>query len=210
MRIVRGKFRHRVLQTNPGLTTRPITVRVKISLFERLQGYLEDARVADIYAGTGTLGLEALSRGAKSVVFIEGDWNAAELLKENIASLNVSENTLCWRTDVTKCSFRPKDSAGFLPYDVIFFDPPYVHAERLKAGTMLFRSLQRLAKPEISAPSAKLIFRCATGTKFDVPPIWQPEELFEYSSMDVHVFTKTAAADDQEKPEKDDSIPATE
>jgi len=130
------------------------------------------------------------------VVFIEGDWNAAELLRENIATLNVGETTLCWRTDVTKCSFRPKDSAGLLPYDVIFFDPPYVHAERLKAGTMLYRSLQRLAKPEISAPSATLIFRCASGTKFEVPPVWQLDEIFEYSSMDVHVFTKTTAVDE--------------
>ena len=73
MRIVAGKFRRRKLFANPGLKTRPITDRVKESLFERLSGELEGKRIADVFAGTGTLGLEALSRGAKSVVFIESD-----------------------------------------------------------------------------------------------------------------------------------------
>ena len=86
MRIVAGKYRRRKLAAKQGTTTRPITDRVKVALFARLQNRLEGARVADIFSGTGTLGLEALSRGAASVVFIENDHRAWELLRENVQS----------------------------------------------------------------------------------------------------------------------------
>lgn len=188
MQIVAGRFRHRKLQSNPGQTTRPITQRVKVSLFDRLQPLLQDARVADIFSGTGTIGLEALSRGAKSVVFIERDHEAFDLLRQNVKSLGVEDETVCWKTDASKSSFRPQKAEGFLPFDVIFFDPPYLHIERMQAGTMIYKSLLRLAKPDISAPDVLLVLRCGRGTEFDMPPVWKREELLEYSSMDVHLY----------------------
>lgn len=203
MQIVAGRFRHRKLETNPGDSTRPILTRVKIALFDRLQPLLAGARVADVYSGTGTIGLEALSRGAVRVVFYEQDRRAFDLLRENIASLRVEDETICWRVDVTKCSFRPKNSDGFLPYDMVFFDPPYAHLEKLARGTMLYRSLERLSRPGISAPDARLVVRCATGTKFAMPEAWKFEELLEYSSMDVHLFQKVPALADQSPPEAD-------
>ncbi len=87
VRIIAGEFRHRRLLTNPGLITRPITDRAKEILFERIQDLLVDKRIADIFAGTGSLGLEALSRGAHSVVFLESDKRAFELLEQNVAAL---------------------------------------------------------------------------------------------------------------------------
>jgi 16S rRNA (guanine966-N2)-methyltransferase len=190
MQIVSGKFRHRKLETSPGERTRPITVRVKVSLFDRLEPHLADARVGDIFSGTGTIGLEALSRGAESVVFIENDRVAYDMLRRNVAALKVEDETLCWRTDASKCSFRPHGGESFLPMDVVFFDPPYLYATRLKIGTMLYRSLERLARPGITADAALLVFRCASGTAFDIPPVWRREELIEYSNMDVHLFRK--------------------
>lgn len=198
MQIVSGKYRHRKLQTNPGQTTRPITARVKVALFDRLQQEFQDARVADIFAGTGTLGFEALSRGARSVVFIENDRKAFELLCQNVAVLKAEAETLCWRTDASKSSFSPKRAEGFLPYDVVFFDPPYFHTERLRQDTMLYRSLARLARPQITAARALLVLRCAKGTQFDVPADWLLEQSLDYSSMTVHLFRKveTATADE--------------
>ena len=76
MRIIAGRFRRRNLLTRSGLVTRPITDRVKETLFERLGDAVIDARVLDVFAGTGTLGLEALSREAASVVFVEKDRQA--------------------------------------------------------------------------------------------------------------------------------------
>src|SRR5262249_2804826 len=191
MQIVSGKYRHRKLESNPGETTRPIPARVKVALFDRLQPLLKDARVADIFSGTGTIGLEALSRGAASVVFIESDRRAFERLEKNIASLKAVSETLAWQTDASKCSFRPKGGERFLPYDLVFFDPPYLYTSRLKAGTMLYRSLERLAREEITSPDALLVFRCASGTTFEVPPAWHPDRRLDYSSMEVHLFRKS-------------------
>ncbi len=190
MQIVAGKYRHRKLESNPGETTRPITQRVKVALFDRLQPELQGARVADVFSGTGTIGLEALSRGAASVVFIENDRRAVDRLRRNIASLKAETETLCWQTDASKCSFRPRGGESFLPYDVVFFDPPYLFTTRLKSGTMLFRSLERLARDEITSPEALLVFRCASETAFEVPPEWHPDRRLNYSSMDVHLFRK--------------------
>jgi len=191
MQIVAGRFRHRRLETNPGDTTRPLLTRVKVSLFDRLQPWLPGSRVADICSGTGTIGLEALSRGAHRVVFFEFDPQAFDLLRRNIRTLGVQDETITWKTDITKCSFRPKEGEDFLPYDLIFFDPPYRHLETMKPGTMLYRSLVRLAKPAVSAPSARLFVRCSTHTELSLPPVWTLAERLDYSSMSIHIFTKT-------------------
>ena len=90
MRIVAGRLKRRKLRTNPGLVTRPITDRAKEMLFDRL-GTFDGERVADVFAGTGTIGLEALSRGASRVVFVEQDRLAHELLRENVAALGVED-----------------------------------------------------------------------------------------------------------------------
>lgn len=195
MQIVAGKYRHRKLESSPGETTRPITARVKVALFDRLQPLFEGARVADIFSGTGTIGLEALSRGAQSVVFFENDRVAFELLKKNVASLGAEHETLCWRTDASKCSFRPKGegSEAFLPFDILFFDPPYKYAGRIQPGNMLYRSLERLARPGITTPDVLLVFRCEQQTELNLPTVWQPDSVLNYSSMEVHLFRKNLA-----------------
>src|SRR4029078_6347150 len=127
-------------------------------LFDRLQPELQEARVADIFSGTGTIGLEALSRGAASVVFIESDREAVARLRRNVAALKADAETMCWQTDASKCSFRPKGAERFLPYELVFFDPPYLYTSRLKKGTMLYRALERLARDEITKTRALRIF----------------------------------------------------
>ena len=188
-----GRFRRRKLLTNPGTTTRPITDRVKEILFERLSGDLEDARVADVFAGTGTLGLEALSRGAKSVVFIESDHNAHELLSANVKTLGVESETLCWRADVMRCSFRPKGVPAFLPYDVIFFDPPYRLVPYIKPGDSLYKSLERLARSDVSTAEALMVFRTPQDAEFTLPPAWNIENTLDISSMSLHLAKKLQA-----------------
>jgi 16S rRNA (guanine966-N2)-methyltransferase len=190
VRIVAGRFRRRKLLTNPGLVTRPITDRVKEVLFERLTEDLVDARVADVFAGTGTLGLEALSRGAKSVVFVESDRKAHELLVANVAKLGVESETLCWRADVMRCSYRPKGVSDFLPYDVIFFDPPYRLVPYIQPGDSLYKSLERLAKTDVSSPEALLVFRTPEDAQFNLPVAWNIESKLEISSMNIHLAQK--------------------
>lgn len=188
MRIIAGRFRRRKLLTSPGLTTRPITDRVKETLFERLTEHLEGKRVADVFAGTGTMGLEALSRGAASVIFIENDHRALELLRQNVAALKVEDETFCWRADVFRCSFRPKGLPHLLPYDLIFFDPPYRMVPALRPGSPLYRSLERLARPGISAEGALLVLRTPEDAEFDVPPSWHRDRHLQLSTMEIHMY----------------------
>lgn len=191
MRIIAGEFRRRQLRVSPGLTTRPITDRVKEILFERIGHLLPDTRVADIFAGTGSLGLEALSRGARRAVFIESDRLAFDLLKQNVAALGVEPRAFCWRTDARKSSFRPKGVDEFLPFDVIFFDPPYRLSEPRRGGpNPLGDALRRLARQGVTADDAWLFFRTSEDVTPECPPVWQHQTTHLISSMAIHVYRK--------------------
>ena len=201
MRIIAGEFRHRVLLSNPGDTTRPITDRVKESLFARLEHELPDKRVADVFSGTGTIGFEAISRGAATAVFIEADKKAYELLRENVAKLKLAERTICWMTNALRSSYRPKNAERFTPFDVIFFDPPYKMADDIQPGTPIFRSLERLARPDVSAPDALLVLRVPERATYELPPVWKTEWQLTMSNMLLDVCRKqpqlaTAGDDD--------------
>lgn len=123
MRIIAGEFRRRLLKTPPDDTiTRPIPDRVKESLFGMLSGNCVDANVFDAFAGTGAIGLEAVSRGAARVLFIERDASIARLLQSNIDELDVGD----------RCEVMQADAlgAGALgraprPLHLAFLDPPY-------------------------------------------------------------------------------------
>lgn len=198
MRIIAGKYRRRKLHTNPGQTTRPITDFVKEVLFEWLRDTVKDRRVADIYAGTGSLGLEALSRGATSVVFIEQDRKAHELLKRNVESIGAEEETLCWKTNAQLSSFRPKNVPGFVPFDMIFFDPPYKMIDDLKPGSRLYESLERLARDTVSSENCILILRTPRDAEFECPALWEQYDLLQKSSMDIYFMKKQASSEKQE------------
>lgn len=125
MRIIAGEHRGRRLEAPKGQGTRPTTDRVRESLMSALvsqRGTLEDAVVLDAFAGSGALGLEALSRGAARVVFCERDREAQGVIERNIATMKLapSEARLV-RTDVLKRGV-PSDGARF---DLVFLDPPY-------------------------------------------------------------------------------------
>ncbi|MGD9790171.1 MAG: RsmD family RNA methyltransferase [Phycisphaerales bacterium] len=123
MRIIAGEFRRRQLHTpKDAETTRPIPDRVKESLFGILRGHMEGATIFDAFAGTGAIGLEAISRGAARCVFVERDKSAARILHQNIEMLGVQD----------RCDVVVGDALGLgalsrcpRPVTVAFFDPPY-------------------------------------------------------------------------------------
>lgn len=197
MRIIAGRFRRRTLLTSPGQITRPITDRVKESLFENIEQRIIGKRVADVFAGTGTMGLEALSRGAERVTFIEKDKVAVELLRKNVDALGCAAEALIWPADVLRCSFRPKGrkAAGFAPFQTIFFDPPYKMVPTLKSGSPLWLALCRLAREEVSEPGATLVLRAPEHLEFDLPPQWNIDWTLEMSHMQIHICTLSAAPD---------------
>jgi 16S rRNA (guanine966-N2)-methyltransferase len=190
VRIIAGQFRRRKLLANTGLTTRPITDRAKEQLFENLGGELHGERVADIFSGTGSLGLEALSRGASRVVCIEKDRRGFELLKQNVATLGAEDRVFCWKADVFRCSFQPKGISGYLPFDLIFFDPPFPLLKKLKAGSPMYAALERLARDTISAPDALMILRVPTHPEYEMPDDWRLDWTLPLSNMEMHAYRK--------------------
>ena len=195
MRIIAGRFRRRKLQSSPGLTTRPITDRVKESLFENIQQRITGRRIADVFSGTGTMGLEALSRGAQCVTLIEKDKVALDLLRKNVDMLECNDESLIWPADVLRCSFRPKGkkAADFTPYGVIFFDPPYKMVPSMKQGSPLWLALARLAREDVSEPDATMVLRVPEHAEFDLPDVWSIDWSMKTSNMAVHVCRRNEA-----------------
>src|SRR5262245_17392008 len=122
MRIIAGEFRSRKLLAPATDATRPVTDRVKQSLFDILAPHLEGALVYDCFAGTGSMGLECLSRGASHTTFFEADRSAAALLRKNIAALRVQHRSTVIDRDLFQWFDAP---ASREKVDVVFLDPPY-------------------------------------------------------------------------------------
>lgn len=130
MRIVAGAARGRRL-TPPAAGTRPTSDRVREALFSAIEsrlGALGGLRVLDLYAGSGAVGLEALSRGAAHVLLVERDRAAAEVVRANVAAVALPGAELV-RGDVRSVVSRTPPSAARAPYDVVFADPPYEVAD---------------------------------------------------------------------------------
>ena len=121
MRIIAGEWRGRPLQAPPGTATRPTADRTRETLFSMLTsriGTFDGLRVADLFAGSGALGLEALSRGAGFACFVENDAGAAAAIKANAEAFGVTDRTSLMRGSALAL---PKAD----PFDLIFADPPY-------------------------------------------------------------------------------------
>ena len=120
MRVITGKARGVSLKTPEGLKTRPTADRVKEALFSIIQFDLPGATVLDLFAGTGQLGIEALSRGAKRAVFIDAQDAACNLVRENLLRTKLTDQASVIRSD-----YHSYLSACREKFDFIFLDPPY-------------------------------------------------------------------------------------
>ena len=137
MRVIAGAYKGRRLKAPAGRDTRPTSDRVREALFSIL-GDVANARVLDLYAGSGALGIEALSRGAAEVVFVERDRRAAEAIRANLRSLGDPPATI-HAADVSAWLAR---AGGARQFDLVFADPPYSSAPR--AGEVLSELLPPL------------------------------------------------------------------
>lgn len=136
MRIISGKYKGNLTSFKAD-HIRPTTDRVKESQFNILMGHFEDARVLDLFAGTGNLGIEALSRGAREVVFVEKNPRSILIVRENLKKLKVTEPTQVIQKDVLSYL---KSYEGE-PFDVIFADPPFT--QKMAHDVMLAMSTSR-------------------------------------------------------------------
>lgn len=123
MKIVGGQFKGRRLHAPPGMSTRPSPEKVREALFDILGDQVVGSSFVDLYAGTGAVGIEALSRGARSAIFVEKESRALSALRRNIETLGLSRRAGIYATSVEKAGSLFK--AEVQPVDMVYCDPPY-------------------------------------------------------------------------------------
>lgn len=140
MRVIAGTAKRTQLKTIEGIETRPTTDRIKETLFNMLSPDLYDASFLDLFAGSGGIGIEALSRGASEAVFVEMNPKAMTCIKENLKKTHLEDRALTLQMDVLSAIKRLE---GKKQFDFIFMDPPYNHEwerkvlEQLSHGNIL-------------------------------------------------------------------------
>ena len=185
VRIIAGEFGSRRLRAPRGVAVRPTADRVKESLFSVLGPRVAGARVLDLCAGTGNLGIEALSRGAATCLFVEKSPAACLVLRDNIAALGLGERAAVLRLDAARALELPTGPAG--RFTLVFVDPPYAtgaraphggrgappggdtpRVPRLRNGASEFRKI--LLALDGCATLARGAFVAAEHCRFDEPP----------------------------------------
>lgn len=121
MRVISGIAKGTKLNSIDDIHTRPTLDRVKEPLFSIIQNYIEDAFVLDLFAGSGALGIETLSRGAKKCIFCDKSYNVIKILKQNLEKTRFIEKSIVTVSDYKKCLNEFKQEK----FDIIFIDPPY-------------------------------------------------------------------------------------
>src|SRR5207249_1782768 len=127
MRVIAGEFRSRRLKTLPGQSLRPTPDRLREALFNVLAPRIEGTTFLDAYAGTGAVGIEALSRGAARAIFIEKNPDAVRIIEENLASLGVEDRATVVRSAASS-------ALGRFEADIYFLDPPYASPAEYRAA----------------------------------------------------------------------------
>ena len=134
MRIIAGAYRSRQLKSLKGMALRPTSDNLRETLFNVLGELVVDARFADLFAGTGAVGIEALSRGAREAIFVEKHSPAVTLIKKNLESLEIRKGARVLPLDALLALKRlaEEPAAATTRLDIIFLDPPYADVEQYK------------------------------------------------------------------------------
>jgi 16S rRNA (guanine966-N2)-methyltransferase len=153
MRVIAGTYRSRILKSLKGLALRPTTDRLRETLFNVLAPNIAGSRFVDLFAGTGAIGIEALSRGAAEVVFIENHAPAATLIRRNIESLSINTGVTVLAVDALRglAMLAARKNSGTPAFDHIFLDPPYAAAQDYS------RVLEFLGSANLLAPGGIVV-----------------------------------------------------
>jgi 16S rRNA (guanine966-N2)-methyltransferase len=181
MRVIAGSARGTRLGRVPA-GVRPVSDRVREGLFSSLGDRLEGARVLDLYAGTGALGIEALSRGAEEAVFVDSSSDAVTVVRDNLARTGFDNRAAVRRSDVRRfLERRPADPEGF---DLVFLDPPYE-----SGGSELDPVLELLdVKPLLREGFTVVLSRGSRSSKDVIPLHWAVARRLSYGDSVVMLF----------------------
>ena len=154
MRIISGKARGTKLYTLDGTATRPTLDRVKESLFNIIQNDIEDSTVLDLFSGSGAIGLEFLSRGAKRAVLCDSSKDAIKIIKQNVQKTHFEEKVEVYNMEFTKLVERLQNQK----FDIIYIDPPY-------ATDFIKISLEKIIEYELVNENTKIIVETDDETR---------------------------------------------
>lgn len=148
MRVIAGKFRSRLLKSPKGLALRPTSDRLRETLFNVLADRIPDSCFVDVFAGTGAVGIEALSRGAREVTFVENHSPALRLIRLNLQSLEIQSSAKVLALDALRGLQRIAANPSVIawPVDIVFLDPPYAAAQDYRRVLEFLGSARFLAE----------------------------------------------------------------
>ena len=179
MRVITGKARGIALKTPTGMATRPTADRVKEALFSIIQFDVPAAKVLDLFGGTGQLGIEALSREARSAVFVDEREDACRLIRENLKRTKLEQYAKVIRSDYMACLRTCKEK-----FDIIFLDPPY-------AEVFLENSLKMITEIDILHSGGIIVTERPVGKDllWDFPGFSRSKD-YKYGNTMVTIFRK--------------------
>ncbi len=178
MRVVAGKFGGRPLKTLNGKTTRPTTDKVKGAIFNMIGPFFEGGRVLDLFSGSGSLAIEAISRGMDEAILVEKDYKAQTVIQENIRMTKSDNQFILFKGDANKALNTVTGS-----FDLVLLDPPYAKEEIIKNITFL---------DEHNLLSEDAMIVCETDKVVDLPEeiasfgIWK-QKIYGISKVTVYV-----------------------
>jgi 16S rRNA (guanine966-N2)-methyltransferase len=187
MRIVGGRLKGRVLAAPSSRAVRPTSERLRESIFDILEhrypGHLDNTRVVDLFAGSGALGIEALSRGARFALFVDNGAEARALLRANVEAMGLGGVTRIWRADATKLGSVPAGG----PFPLAFLDPPY--------GLGLARpALAALVEGGWLAPNALCVVEEAAKAEIVIPDGLELVDERTYGDTRIAILERTGNA----------------
>ncbi|MET0017261.1 16S rRNA (guanine(966)-N(2))-methyltransferase RsmD [Oscillibacter sp.] len=187
MRVITGSARGRRLKELEGMETRPTTDRVKEGLFSALQFEVEGRRVLDLFAGTGQLGIEALSRGAVGCVFVDRRADAVKLIRENLKITGLTDRARVVTGDSMEYLGALREK-----FDLIFLDPPY-------AAGLLEPALAHIARFDILAPHG--IIAAEAPAEKTLPAMAEPyrvSRIYRYGKIGLTIYRRAGDEENEE------------
>lgn len=180
MRIIAGSRRSRLIKSLPGENTRPTLDVVKEACFAKIGPWIRDKKGLDLFAGSGNIGLEALSRGAQSMCFVDGSNQACNIIKENIKALEFSDQSTVYRMDCFQaCRFlKNKDEV----FDLVYLDPPYQKLELNKILTAL---------TPITTIDSMIIYECLKDETIEIQEPYIIDKSSSYGRIAIYFIRRT-------------------
>ena len=181
MRVISGKCKGKKLFTLKGLSLRPTSDRVREAIFDILQKFPPGGKVLDLFAGTGALGIEALSRGAQRAVFVEGNARSGAVLHRNIEACRLSGQAELVSKDV-QAGLKALEERGD-SFDLIFLDPPY-------GKGLAYRTLQALSRSPLLAPDTLIVAEHSPDEDLASVPFLKRIDWRKYGRTEVSFFRR--------------------